>query len=63
MSGWVGYLKVVFRLPERSAELVVVHVRLALALSPSAGHLVRVRQLELALSSLPRDASCIVAVR
>lgn len=42
--------------PERPAELVVVHVRLALALAPLARHLVRVEQLELAVSALPGDA-------
>lgn len=43
-------------LPQRSAQLVVVHVGLWLPFAPSARHLVRVRQLELAISALPRDA-------
>jgi hypothetical protein len=50
------------QLPECPAELVVVHVGLGLALAPAPGNLVRVGELELAISSLPRDAVCVVGV-
>lgn len=48
---------------ERPAKLVVVHVRLALALAPLPGHLVRIQQLELAVAPLPGDAGCVCLVR
>lgn len=50
-------------LPECSAEFVIVHVGLALPLAPPPGHLVGVRELELALRTLPGDAARVVAVR
>lgn len=43
--------------PERAAQLVVVHVRLALPLAPLPGHLVRIQELELAVAALPADAA------
>ena len=42
-------------LPEGAAELVVVHVGLALLVSPHLGHLVRLDQPKLAPSALPPD--------
>lgn len=50
-------------LPKRPAELVVVHVGLRLALAPAPRHLVWVRQLELAVRALPRDAVGVRRVR
>ena len=46
-----------------ATQLVVVHVRLALSLTPAPRHLVRVDQLELAARALPRDAGRVAAVR
>lgn len=48
---------------QRTAQLVVVHVGLALALAPAPRHLVRVRHLELAVGALPGDAASVGAVR
>ena len=42
-------------LPERAAELVVVHVCLGLLVAPHLGNLVRLPQTELAAGTLPRD--------
>ena len=44
------------------AELVVVHVGLALTLAPPPRGLIRVYELELAVGSLPRDAARVAAV-
>lgn len=46
-----------------AAQLVVVHVWLALTLAPAPRHLVRVRHLELAICALPGDAASISTVR
>lgn len=43
-------------LPERPAELIVVHVRLGLSFAPPACHLVGVGELELPIGAFPRDA-------
>lgn len=50
-------------IPERPAELVIVHVWLALTFAPLARHLVGVEQLELAVAALPADAGrvCLVS--
>ena len=48
--------------PEGSAELVVVHVGLGLALTPAPCHLVGVNQFELALSALPRDPRRVASI-
>lgn len=48
---------------QRTAQLVVVHVGLALALTPAPRHLIRVRHLELAIGSLPGDTTGVGAVR
>lgn len=45
-----------------TAELVVVHVRLAFSLPPAFGHLIRVCHLEFPISSLPGDDGRVVAV-
>lgn len=47
---------------QSAAQLVVVHVGLALALAPALGHLVRVSHLELAVGALPSDDAGVVAV-
>ena len=47
---------------ESAAQLVVVHVGLALALAPALGHLVRVGHLELSVGALPGDDAGVVAV-
>ncbi|GFY51028.1 uncharacterized protein TNIN_442001 [Trichonephila inaurata madagascariensis] len=44
-------------------QFVVVHVGLALSLTPPPGYLVGVGQLELAVGPLPRDAVGVAAVR
>lgn len=46
-----------------AAQLVVVHVWLALALTPAFGHFVRVGHLELTVGTLPGNDAGIVAVR
>ena len=48
---------------QRAAQLVVVHVGLALPLAPAPRHLVRVCHLELAIGALPGDAAGVGAVR
>lgn len=48
---------------QRTAQLVVVHVRLALPLAPAPGHFVWVRHLELAVGAFPGDAASVGAVR
>lgn len=45
------------------AELVIVHVRLRLSVSPLASHLVRVDQFEFSVRSLPRYASHVLRIR
>ena len=47
---------------EGTAQLVVVHVWFALPLPPAAGDLVGVGQLELAVCTLPGDASAVGTV-
>ena len=49
--------------PQSSRQLIVVHVRLALPLTPSPRHLVRVDELELALSTFPRDGTGVGTIR
>lgn len=49
-------------LPERTAEFVIVHVRLGLALAPSTCDFVRVCQLELPVGALPGNASGVAGV-
>lgn len=46
-----------------TAQLIVVHVGLALSLAPAPGHLVRVGHLELPVGALPGDAACVGTVR
>lgn len=48
---------------QRTAQLVVVHVWLALPLTPAPGHFIRVRHLELAVGAFPGDATSIGTVR
>ncbi len=47
---------------QSAAQLVVVHVGLALALAPALGHLVWVGHLELAVGAFPGDDAGVVAV-
>lgn len=47
---------------QRTAQLVVVHVWLALPLTPSPGHFIWVRHLELAVGAFPGDATSVGAV-
>lgn len=47
---------------QRTAQLVVVHVWFALALSPAPCDLVRVGHLELAVGAFPRDTASVGAV-
>ncbi len=51
----LGHDVLVVVVAESAAQLVVVHVGLALALAPLARHLVRVDELELAVGALPAD--------
>lgn len=48
---------------EGPAQLVVIHVGLALPLSPAPGHLIGVRHFELPIGPLPGDTAGIGAVR
>lgn len=48
---------------QRTAQLVVVHVGLALTFAPPPRYFIRVRHLELAISALPGDAASIGTVR
>lgn len=48
---------------QRTAQLVVVHIGLALTLAPAPRHLVRVCHLELAVGALPGNTASIGAVR
>lgn len=48
---------------QRTAQLVVVHVGLALPLPPAPRHLIGVCHLELAVGALPGDAASVGAVR
>ena len=45
-----------------SAEFVIVHIRFALSFAPASSHLVRVDQLELAVSAFPADTVDVAAV-
>lgn len=47
---------------ERPAQLVIIHVGLALPLPPAPGHLVGVRHLELTIGALPGDAAGISTI-
>lgn len=47
---------------KRTAEFVIVHVRLAFPLSPAPSHFVRVSHLELPIGALPCDAVGVGAV-
>lgn len=46
-----------------ATELVIVHVGLALSLSPAFGHLVRISHLELPVGALPGYEAGVVVVR
>jgi len=59
----LGHDVLVVIVAQRAAQLVVVHVGLALALAPAPRHLVRVGHLELAVGALPGDAAGVGAVR
>lgn len=48
---------------QRTAQLIVVHVGLALALTPASRHLIWICHLELAIGALPSDAARIGTVR
>ena len=58
----LGHDVLVVVVAQGAAQLVVVHVGLALALAPALGHLVGVGHLELAVGSLPGDDAGVVAV-
>ena len=57
-----GHDVLVVVVAEGPAELVIVHVGLALALAPAPRHLVRVGEFELAVAALPGDAAGVGAV-
>jgi len=59
----LGHDVLVVVVPQRAAQLVIVHVGLALALAPAPRHLVRVGHLELPVGALPGDAAGVGAVR
>lgn len=59
----LGHDVFVIVVAQRAAQLVVVHVGLALTLAPAPRHLVRIRHLELAIGALPGDAAGVGAVR
>lgn len=45
----------IFHLPERSTELIVVHVRFCFSFSPTARHFVRIDKFELTVGTLPSN--------
>lgn len=57
-----GHDVLVVVVAQRPAQLVVVHVGFAFALSPAPSHLVWVNELELAIGALPGDARHVGAV-
>lgn len=59
----LGHDVLVVVVAQCTAQLIVVHVGLALSLPPAPRHLVRVSHLELAVGALPCDAACVGAVR
>lgn len=59
----LGHDIFVIVIAQRTAQLVVVHVGLALTLAPAPRHLVWVRHLELAIGALPGDAASVGTVR
>ena len=59
----LGHNVLIVVVPQGPAHLVVVHVGLALPLTPAPRHLVRVGELELARGSLPRDDARVRGVR
>ena len=59
----LGHDVLVVVVAQRAAQLVVVHVRLALAFSPASSNLVRVSHLELTRRAFPRDARRVADVR
>ena len=58
-----GHDVLVVVVAQSPAQLIVVHVGLALPLAPAASHFVRVRQFKLAVRALPRDTIGIARVR
>ena len=63
LAVYLGHDVLVVVVAKRSAQLVVVHGRLALTLTPAPRHAVRLHQLELAARALPRDALGVTSVR
>lgn len=53
----LGHDVLVVVVAQCTAQLIIVHVGLALSLPPASGHLVRVSHLELAVGALPGDAA------
>lgn len=58
-----GHDVLIIVVAQSSAQLVVVHVRFALSLTPATSHFVRVRQFKFAVRALPRDAVGVGRVR
>ena len=52
---YLGHYVLVVVVAQGAAQLVVIHVGLALAFAPFARHLVRIDELELAVGALPID--------
>lgn len=48
---------------KRTAEFVIVHIRLAFPLPPAPSHFIRVSHLEFTIGALPGDAVGVRAVR
>lgn len=59
----LGHDVFVIVVAQRTAQLIIVHVGLALALTPTSRHLVWICHLKLAVGSLPSDAAGVGAVR
>lgn len=57
-----GHDVLVVVVAQGAAQLVIVHVGFALALTPALGHFVRVDHLKLAVCSLPGDDASVAAV-
>jgi len=62
-SSYLGHDVLVVVIPQRAAELVIVHVRFAFSFTPASSHLVRVSQFELTGRSVPRYTRRVARVR
>lgn len=59
----LGHDVLVIIVAQGPAQLVIVHVRFALALAPAPSHLIRIKQFEFAVGALPGNAVEVGPVR